>query len=169
MENCFVNAYVRDRERVRDYCRWYFYSRRLICVLRILFIVCFVLSSVTGFLSKDYSHGIGCLVVVVLVELFQFINYSRSIKLQLRRDAEGNHGQPLQIIVMIQGDMLRVEDADGQGYEVSLSQMKWARQTKKMVLIRTKAKALYVLFNDTFTQGTAEELIAYLRAKGIKS
>lgn len=169
MKNYFVNTYVRDKKRMEDLLRWCNYGRKRQLVIRIIWTVYFVLCGVYSIFSEKYTTALAILVFVALLELLVFIGYKKAVKLRLQRDAECNQGQPVELTIIVREDTIRIEDATGQGNDMPLSQMKWAVQTKKMVIICTKAKLLYALPNDTFTQGSAEELITYLRAKGIGS
>lgn len=169
MVDCFVNTYVRDRERVRDMERWFVYGQKRQVITRVLGIA--VLLFVAAYFFYWYLGLIGIFFLSFLVttELLRFSNYRKIIRLVLQRDAEANQGQPVEFRITIKDDNIHMEDTTGSIRNVPLSQVKWATRTKKMVIICTKGQFLFQLPNDTFTQGTAEELIAYLRAKGIGS
>lgn len=169
MENCFISTYVRNKERIKDLFRWYVYGRRWVIAVHSVLGAALILNSVCAIFDRSISMLITNVILLAVVELLRLRNYQTAVKLTLQRDLESNQGQPVQLTVTVRDDIIHVEDASGQGHDVPLSQMKWAVKTKKMVVIRTKAKVLFQLPNDTFTQGTPEGLIAYLRAKGIGS
>ena len=51
---------------------------------------------------------------------------------------------------------------------VEFNKIKNAIQTKNYILLRSKANLIYIFCKDTFTVGTKEEFVSFLRAKGIK-
>ena len=54
-------------------------------------------------------------------------------------------------------------------YTPLISQKEYRKsQTKNLILLKSRANLIYILRKDTFTKGTKDDFIAFLRSKGIK-
>ena len=167
MVNYFENTVVRDKAVTQEMFRWYYYRRKIMIVLH-----CFSAALLLGALVHllvfhSYQVGICWIGMTLLLEFILYRSYRLSVKMCLRRDLENNMGQPVKLTTIIHDDIIRTQVTAENGHDVLLNQMKWAVQTKTMIIMCSKAKVLYALPNDCFVQGTPEELIRYLREKGI--
>lgn len=41
-------------------------------------------------------------------------------------------------------------------------------KTKNLILLQSKASLIYIFRKDTFTKGTTDDFVIFLRSKGIK-
>ena len=167
MVNYFEITVVRDKAITQEMFRWYYYRRKKMIVMH-----CFSAAILLGalaymFFFHLYQAGVIWIILALLLELILYRSYRLSVKMCLRRDLENNMGQPVTLTTIIHDDIIRTQMTAENGHDVLLNQMKWAVQTPKMIIICSKAKVLYALPNDCFVHGTPEELIRYLREKGI--
>ena len=165
--NYFEITFVRDEKVASEMFRWYYYRRKK---MRFLHIACSVLMAwaiAWMILFQQYEMGIFYVFALTMLELFLYRCYRVAVRTCLKRDLENNMGQLVTLTTIIHDDIIRTQVTAENGHDVLLNQMKWAIRTKTMVIIGSKARVLYVLPNDGFVHGTPEELIQYLREKGI--
>ena len=51
--------------------------------------------------------------------------------------------------------------------ELPYDKVKKIAQTKSLIILRSQANFWYILPKNTFTKGTAEEFLAFLKSKGL--
>lgn len=100
--------------------------------------------------------------------LFQSYLYDKNVKTQLRRDNELYGGMTIEVQMIVTGEYVKMVKINGTENEVSFSNIKRAVQTRNLILLESEAKLVYVFRKDSFVKGSAEEMISFLKGKGIK-
>ena len=73
MEILFKNSYTRNKELAKEIYRFYYFQRKLLVVVYILFALSFLANIVSAALGESYN--IGVFVFVPLFVVFQFYCY----------------------------------------------------------------------------------------------
>ena len=91
----------------------------------------------------------------------------RDAKLALRREIEINGGTPAEnhIVVTEYGIASHYPNSST---EISFSNIKKVRRSRNLIYVITKAKITWIIPKNTFTRGTADEFLSFLKSKGIK-
>lgn len=160
MDTLFENRYTRTKEIMREYCGYMFFRRpsMRICDLLLVF---FVVSSILLGSSPVIA------VVLLLTAAAQVLAYVYTPAAMQKRDAEAASGGTITVESAATDDLLRFQVSNGAAQELPYAKMKKVVQTKRLILINSEAKLWYILPKDTFTKGTAEDFLAFLKTKGI--
>ena len=106
-------------------------------------------------------------VVLHSAEFFQSRRRVRQQCIARMKESSGESGYTLTTSFTDEG-MKIVNEGTGGQVTLSYSALSWARETEEHVLIITKAVQLGVVFKDCLTEQESEELISFLRNKGVK-
>ena len=106
-------------------------------------------------------------VLAVFLPVMMIISYRSQVKMMVKRDREMANGRELVCNVTVTDGEITFSALDGKN-SVSLENLKYAFQTKSYIVVVTNAKLMYLLKNDGFTVGNAEEFIVFLKEKGVK-
>ena len=90
-----------------------------------------------------------------------------TVKTTLKRDIE-LFGKPLSGVTKVTCDSIITEAEFAGNTETGLDKIKCAHQTKNLILVRTKARLIFIFRKDGFSIGTKEDFVAFLKNKGIK-
>ena len=168
-EPLFKNSFVRDENSIKEmYKQMYFSFARLapFCILAFLvlvFIIIYIFKSPWGDPLVIYFFLIFCISIAIAT----IINYRRSVKNTIQREKElGNNGTLMQelsvfedkVIFQMRGNTLTIEFENITSFGM----------TNNYVYLISKGKVWYDFKKDSFTLGSAEEFIDFLRSKGIK-
>lgn len=165
MEPLFVNVYVRNDAVMKEYLGKMLLRRPIDIIFYIFAGIYLVESIITWFWLEYFQLHIWLMIAVVV--LLKFVGYRRSLKLTLQRDMELNGGEPVQLCTTVsEGGLVCRTNVDAP--EVPFSSVKKVVQTKNLIILISKARLAFVLTRDGFTKGTAQELLQFLRGKGIK-
>jgi hypothetical protein len=160
MDILFENRYTRTKEIMREYCGYMFFLRPSMVICDCLLVFFVVASILLG-----GSPGIA--LVLVLTAAAQLILYFYTPNAMEKRDAEAASGGTITVEAAATDDLLLFRVSNGAEQELPYVKMKKVAQTKRLILIYTEAKLCYILPKDTFTKGTAEAFLAFLKEKGI--
>jgi hypothetical protein len=67
----------------------------------------------------------------------------------------------------ITADGLKTLASNGDSVSASFDKIKYAKQTKKYIFLTTHSGVVFPIKKDTFTVGTKDEFVAYIRSRGI--
>jgi hypothetical protein len=165
MEILFANSYVRNKELAREIYRHYYFHRKLYIVLDILVMLSFLANLIITILQGAiYWTGI---ILPLLFFLLQFYGYFSQVNLMVKRDAEVC-GNEISVETVVTDAFIQNTASTGAVNRLEFDKIRSAAQTKNLILLRSKANLIYIFRKDTFTIGTKEEFIAFLKEKGIK-
>lgn len=165
MEPLFECHYVRDESVMKDYLR------------RTLLLSPFAIAlyAITGYylyqgIELWFAFGQFYPTYMILVALlpgFIYYSYRRNLKLMVARELEQNNGQPLELHCTITRDALTLSGPFG-SQENSFDVIKKVRTTKKLILLYTNARLVWIIPRDSFVHGDPTEFLAFLKDKGLK-
>ena len=84
-----------------------------------------------------------------------------------RRDAEV-YGGALEVDTEITAVGLNTLASNGDSVSVSFDKIKYAKQTKKYIFLTTHTGVTFPIKKDSFTVGTKDEFVAFIRSRGIR-
>lgn len=165
MEVLFENRYVRNEAMMKEYLR-----RSHLCnPIAIAVYIVTAIHLVTELLIW-VRWGFALSPVDLIYLLFPvalYVGYRRTLKLILNRDLEVNGGKPVEVLVTVTETGISGQ-TQVDAPEILYSSMKKVRQTRNLIIIYTKSRLALLVPKYGFTKGTAEELLQFLRAKGLK-
>ena len=85
----------------------------------------------------------------------------------VKRDIEV-HGKEISVETIVTDDFIQNKASTGAVNKLELNRIKNAAQTKNLILLRSKANLIFIFRKDTFTKGSKDDFIAFLKTKGIK-
>ncbi len=162
MEGLYENRYVRDKKTIKLICRYLQFGRKIQIVLQAILCTVFLCALVSAILGYEYNQF--ALIAVPLYFMYKLIAYHSQVKHMLRRDQEMFGGEAF-VETYVTDEGIHSFSSGETKLLVSYDHVRSVNQTKKMILVFTKAKLIYILPKDSFTKGTAEECLAFLREK----
>ena len=165
MESLFENRYIRNEAIFLEFYRrfrllspsWIF--GYLLCAFSLYnFIICWI--------TYDF-YDLTYLVGPALVPGVAWYVYRRDAKIALRREIEINGVNPVanHIVVTECGISSHYPNSSA---GLSFTSIKKVRQSKNLIYLTTKAKITWIIPKATFTKGTADEFLTFLKSKGFK-
>ena len=160
MEILFENTYTRTEASAKEIFRYFFFKRKLLIALGVLFLLTLILNAYAG----DWMIVI---MLCVFFVLFFAFGYSRNVNLIIRRDEEISPN-PITVSTVVTDGYIQPSTSLGSVYKIYFRDIKQAAQTKNYILLTTKAMQILAFRKAGFSKGTPEEFIAFLRTKGLK-
>ena len=165
MEPLFENRYIQDEAMIREFFR----RTQLLSPVYILGYLCcvyFLLNFIFVWAFFGYCELYYLIFTAALLGYYWLL-YHRSIKLTMNRELEMSSGKPLERRLVVTEDCF-IHYTPTSSVEIPFDSVKKVRQSKNLILVCTKAKQAFVFPKATFTRGTLEEFLAFLKSKGIK-
>ena len=162
MEGLFENRYIRDKKTIKMICNYIHLGRRIQIMLSAVMCALFACALVSGLLG--YSWNRFALIAVPLYFVYKLIFYFVQVKRMLQRDQEMFGGEAF-VETYVTEEGIHSFSSGETKLTVSYEHIRFVDQTRKMILVFTKAKLIYILPKESFTKGTAEECLAFLRTK----
>ncbi len=166
MEPIFQNRYVRDKDTVKALYRFILFKSPSAIAIQILLALDFLLI-LSEWTFRNDTTLILFLLLIPFYYLMRILAYFNMTNNLIRRDKEVNKGMPVEVQIDVTEDSLIGTTSAGVN-EIPFTSVKKVYRTKKMILLKTKAKQVFLLRADSFTKGTAEDFAAFLRSKGYK-
>ncbi len=168
METRFEAAYVRDKKFAKEFFSYLFYRRPAGVIVTVICILTIISGIINVFAEHEYFAIISIVFGIYLL-ILRTICVKKIIKLYLERDKETNHGNFVSVQNVVTENSIVVKSSSNKaGVEYDMSCIKKAYRTKKYIYLITKAKLAIVFDINHFSKGTPEELIEFIRQKGIK-
>lgn len=168
MEARFENRFVRDKNTAREIYGWWFYKRPLfvfVYVYMAIYMLFFALAAV--FTPESVGEVIPIVIcILICVAAFAF-SYFSQVRAMVKRDAEMSGGGELVCTVTVDDTEAVVTALDSRT-AIGLENVKFAFATGGYIVLVTKARLMIILKRDSFTLGTSDGFIAFLKEKGIK-
>ncbi len=165
METLFENSYVRNKELAKEIYRYYYFQRKWLVVCYILIFLSFLANVLIAMFEKAVHWGV--LVIVPLFFFFQLNCYFRQVNTMVKRDSEV-HGKEIAVKTTVTNEYIQNTASTGAINQLEYDRIRNVAQTKNLVLLRSKANLIYIFRKDTFTKGTKDDFIAFLKTKGVK-
>lgn len=168
METKIEATYVRDEKFVKEYFSYHLYNRPSGIIVTVICILAIVIGIINIFAYKEYLAIIS-IVLGIYIFVVRAIRVKKSIKTTLERDKESNHGNFVSVQNLVTENSIIVKTSVNEsGTEFEISRIRKAYRSKKYIYLITKAKLAIVFDVNNFSKGTPEELVEFIRQKGIK-
>ena len=168
-ESVFENAYPRTREVAQEVLRYTHFQSRSALAVWILDTVVIALTLACVCWTRQWTPIFALVLVLLIFRLFSICyDYRRGVRLMLARDREQYGEAPVEVRTVLSQTGIGILPTAGEDVKIAYENIKYAAQTRHLILIFTKAKLFHMLYKDGFTKGTAEECVAFLQEKGVK-
>ena len=168
METKIESAYVRDEKFTKEYFSYHSYKRPAGIIITVICILAIVSGVINVFAYKEYL-AIIAIVLGIYLFVLRVVRVKKSIKISLERDKESNHGNFVSVQNLVTENSIIVKSSTNEsGTEFELSCIEKAYRSKNYIYLITKAKLAIVFDINNFSKGTPEELVEFIRQKGIK-
>lgn len=168
-ESVFENTYPRTREVMQEVLRYIYFQSRKALAVWILDTVLIVLTLALVCWTRQWTLMHALVLGLLIGRLLSFCySYWRGVRLMLARDREQYGEAPVEVRTALTQTGIGILPLAGEDVKIAYENIKYAAQTRHLILIFTKAKLFHMLHKDGFTKGTAEECVAFLREKGVK-
>ena len=159
MESLFESSYVRNRQWAKEAYSYIMFRQKPV-------VVCYILLApilAANVLLQNWgisAFTLGFCAIAV-------INYFRAVKMITASDAELNNGE-ITVKTVVTDTFIQNTNTIGNMQQIEFHNIKKAAQTKNYIILQTKARMVLTVGKHTFTKGTPEEFIAFLKTKGLK-
>lgn len=165
MEILFENNYTRNKELAKEIYSYYYFKRKGLVFLYVIFAFCLVFNVILGTI---YDGGnLDIVNFLLFFYVFQFLCYRYQVNTMCKRDMEC-HGKEIYVETVVTDSFIQNTASTGSVNKLDYCNVRNAVQTKNLILLRSKANLIYIFRKDTFTKGTPDEFISFLKSKGIK-
>lgn len=165
MEVLFENKHTRTKELAKKLYGYILFTRKQAMIANICMIILFVLYIVAYAFLKTPLYLWCSIIMGVFFILFKVFAYFISIKNLIKRDAETNGGNPLEISIKVTDEYIEHSTSSGSVGKLEYRSIKSIIKTKDMIFIMSKAKLVFVLPVHTFTVGTADGFVSFIKGK----
>ncbi len=166
MEVIFENSYVRNKKFAKHLYR-YFYFYRPIRIFIFIFLLLMTPWYVHEIIVWGWQGIYSAFCLYLILVLLQIPLYFHQVNSMLKRDKEV-HGCEPTITTIVLEEYIEFSVTSGATNQLQYDMIKKCRETKHLILLRTKAKLVYALPKCAFTKGSADEFKVFIRNKGIK-
>lgn len=168
METKIEAGYVRDEEFAKEYFSYFSYKSPSGIIITVICILAIVSGIINVFAYKKYLAIIAIVLGIYLL-VIRAVRVKKSIKISLERDKESNRGNFVSVQNIVTENSIIVKSSTNEsGTEFEMSCIEKAYRSKNYIYLITKAKLAIIFDINKFSKGTPEELIEFIRQKGIK-
>ena len=168
METKIESAYIRDEKFAKEFFSYHSYKRPSGIIITVICVLAIVSGIVNVFAYNNYLAIIAIVLGIYLLVL-RVVRVKQSIKISLERDKECNHGNFVSVQNLVTENSIIVKSSTNEsGTEYEMSCIEKVYRSKNYIYLITKAKLAIVFDVNNFSKGTPEELIEFIRQKGIK-
>ncbi len=171
MEPRFENRYTRTYAIIKEFYKYSLFQnkRRRAGIILSAFAILLGLYYYISFADKPfYGTFYLCVILVSVCILTALVTrYILTPKIYIKRDMELNNGV-LQEITMTITDTTVKQSTPCSEITLPLTKLKKVSKTKNTILLMTATNLYFILKRDSFTLGTEEEFLTFLREKGFK-
>ncbi len=166
MDVLFENRYTRDKQWAKDFYGYIFFRRPIMMFFNIM---CAISLAVNIFLVivSDPLEDLSVLFILIFYFLILFVRYFKGVNLEMKRSAE-MYGGPVLVELFVKDEKISTKTSTGSEVDMLFQNVKKAINTKNYIYLQTQTKLLLCLKKDSFTVGSCEDFIEFLRNKGFK-
>lgn len=165
MEILFENNYTRNKEWAKD-CHGYICFRRpTMIVFQIICILYFIIGILDSIFTKSVCWQYISL-ALIFYPLIVFV-YIRNVNTEIKRDLE-IHGKAIEVTLAVTEDIIKQSSSTGAELQLNYNDIKRVVQTKKYIYLLSKTNTIYSFKKDSFSVGSTNEFLLFLKNKGIK-
>lgn len=166
METLFENSYIRDKKHYKELYNYFFFRRPAMIICHIIILIVLITTSVDVILFGWIDNYAFSLVMIFIV-ILRILNYFLQVNSVVKRDREMFDGSP-SVKITVTEEYIEHTLADSITTQMKFDKIKRGIETKKLIMLRSKANLVYILPKECFSKGNAEELKEFIRGKGIK-
>ena len=157
-----------DEKYVRERYIYYIKHRPANIILLLFFILGIVELVLTLSVGANINWVLlyfGYFLLIVIIDIYRYRKTVKRWKAQ-RLEVYGDRDVPITMTISSDG----ITQSTPELAEMTLSLDKFEKMliTKNLIILRTKARLFVSLRKDSFTVGTPEEFIQFMRQKGVK-
>jgi len=156
-----------SKEIINEYVNFYYKRSKSILILMILISILIIIAGIfiAAFNGDNQGLTVG-LAIFLLAGTFALI-FFRNIKLSKKtfyeENSENNNGEEIvQVSQFFESGIIRINPLNGNKYEYPYNIITEITESKNLLLIRTKAKQVFILEKTKFTVGNAEGLMQFI-------
>ena len=164
----FENKYVRDLNTAKEVYFHHFFGTRVMIIANVIagLYAAFVLLGVITDL-KNAGGYVPQLILLFVYAGVMIYAYDAQVKTQVARDKEVAGGEDFVCSLTVTDREVSVTNPIGTQL-VGLEELKYAFLTKSYICVVTNAKYMYLFKKDSFSKGSADELVAFFKGRGVK-
>ncbi len=167
MESLFENRHIADKQMLKDLYRYVFFLRKPVIVCYAVLFFCLIVDVIQWIYAKNSFALTGMVFLVPLFFLFMILRYNHVVNTTIKRNIE-LHGKEVSVKTDVYNDFFQITSSTGSVYKIDFYNIEKVMQTKKLILLMSKEKQIFVLSKDGFTKGTPHEFLAFLKRKGYR-
>jgi hypothetical protein len=165
MNVLFENKHTRNKELAKEIYKYYYFQRKIYVFAYTILWLSFFANLVIAIAGEPYN--VTAFVCAPLLFSLSFFLYHYQVNTLLKRDME-LYGKEIEVETVVTDELIHNTAANGAVNEMTFDKIKGAVQTKNLILLRTKANMVWIFRKDSFSVGSKEEFISFLKNKGIK-
>jgi hypothetical protein len=168
METKIEAAYDRDEKFAKEVYSYHIYKSVAGIVLTVICILA-IISGIINAIVMQLHLAIINFVLGTFLLVLRAIRVNKGIRLSLARDKESNHGNFVSVQNLVTEHSIVIKSSLNEtGTEYEMSCIEKAYRSRNYIYLLTKAKLVIVFDINHFSKGTPEELMEFIRGKGIK-
>lgn len=164
MEPKFENRHKIDKPFLKEL---YFYQIFLSPSALILTAILAAALLLLAFSGGGSFRIVGPLYLLLFIGL-RVYRYFRTVKSYEKRYLEVGEGTEVENTTLVYEEYLHLSTSNGGNNKLPLNRIKNSFSTKNYYFLRSESKLCYAFKKDGFTKGSLEEMIAFLKGKGLK-
>ena len=160
MEILFKNSYTRTKDVAKEFYRYMLFGRASCIVLHVALVVLFLEGIL--YIALGHLEGIGLVTLVLALIALRIYAYFNAVKMMLKRDVESS-GKEVDIELTVTDDHIFTVSSLKDETRLEYGSIKKVYQTKNLIHVRTKASLVYIFVKDSFTVGSKDDFIVFLK------
>ena len=164
MDILFRNSYVKSKDDIKDYYRFYCFKQKWIIAFDIMIGVSLCANISSALLG--YTYYISVFIEAAVFVALQFLGYFYLVKMVEKRDRNLYQGE-IKVETTATDDCIRMVSSVGYERLLGYDEITNVTQTKKLILIRSKSNVVYFFRKDSFDIGSEEDFLLFLKSKGV--
>lgn len=172
MKTIFENKFTYTKKYYKEYYLCSIFKRPILLFLNIIIGINLILHILAillpNFFTLTYKEIIGYIGSDLIIFCIEIGIYLDKIIITYKRDLEINQGNPINTKVCITEDNIEILHDVGKSMNIDLNNIEKIIKTKNYYIFITKARLTIPLKKDSFTKGTQEEFMTFLKQKKIK-
>lgn len=168
MDVHFESSYERNDAVIKELTRYHYLSSLETVVTYIVMVILFVANLILVCFNGLHHTQFICFMLCFVFAVMQVINYRRDVKRTIARDRETYGEQPVRVYMQVTEDRLIGKSSTGTEGETLFGNIRYAVETKNLVILLTRARQYHVMQKDAFTKGDWKEFLCFLEERGVK-
>ncbi len=168
----FENKYIRDEKLMKEFFAYHFFKKPSALITNFIVAPLLFVYSLFMIIALPSSYGeknifFITLVSSVVIVFIAFFAYFQNTKTLISREKEMNGGDFFEITTAVT-DYNIIQSTEKSESKIEFTSIKKVILTKNLIILMTKSKLGFILKLNSFTLGTPDELLDFLRSKGFK-